>query len=166
MRDAFLFMILVAADPSCPAPAWHDGETEAVLRRLAVKTELADEREMQGWNGSMLSWLRLRWQGTERYPYVGDADRYPATWLLTQNRDHLHGLRCHYEDVEKMGGYLGEEAIPLACEAARRVRAYEFILSARNDRQLIVQRREALWCLREMLGCEDYYAGVLPAPDL
>jgi hypothetical protein len=106
--------------------------------------------------------LRKRRQDLADAPPASDALRFPsretACDLLTFNRAYHRALKQRREAVGGQQGDL-DDAIQ---EAEHLYRVWDLVRDARSDCYYVSARRQALLALRQALGAEDYYQGLLP----
>lgn len=161
MNAALAALLLLT--PTEMAPERVAPEVEAALQSLALDLDLIDAREvsqvMTG-NGHFaydLVLLQGRWHELRTAPPVGDAARFPeraaVTKMLTLNR-------AYRQQVAALGD--SEARAETLRDLDRRYDLWDLVRDAGCDELYVWGRRQALQQVRNAVGNEAYYAGLLP----
>jgi hypothetical protein len=138
------------------------------IREVALFWEVLDPREIPTFFSRPADFdqdiqlLRKRVHELKDAPAVSDALRFPgreaACEMLSFNREYYRTLK---QRREAMGPNHGELDRALE-EVDQLYHIWDLVRDARSDCYYISARRHALMALRQSLGAEDYYRGVLP----
>lgn len=138
------------------------------LREVALFWEIVDPREVATFFVKAenfeadLKLMRKRYQELVDAPLVSDALRFPcretASELLTFNREYHRTLKQRRQALGEGNGAL-DQALD---EVEQLYHVWDLVRDARSDCYYISVRRRALQALRQALGEENYYRGVMP----
>lgn len=161
-----LALCLIASPDAPPAPCRL---LAPYLCSAALALELMDPRETKYLfiyraieSQSDLATIRTRWQELKDAPPVADAARFPHRQLVRAWLNFNRAFRAHIEarqEMEPLSQWTLREAV-IDCN-----RLYDFwdtVADASTPHYYLTVRRRCLLKLRDLLGPEAYYAGVLP----
>jgi hypothetical protein len=138
------------------------------LQSIAVQWEILDPREIRYILASPgdfvgdLSLLRRRHRDLATAPVLKDGQRFPDRVTINQL---LAFNRAYRQDISRRQthGQGDAQEIELAiCDADLLYQAWDCLRDARCEFYYVTVRRQALKRVREMVGDEAYYKGVLP----
>lgn len=131
---------------------------QSAIFQVAVGLELADPREAD--YAPTLADLRERYARLIDAPPACDASRFPDRDAINDaiafNRQYTH----YMTDRQRLFG----ETPYLLAECERLYHVYDLARDTQCGFYYIHVRRQSLADLRDAIGWEAYYAGVLPAP--
>jgi hypothetical protein len=168
-------LVLAVALLTAPPDAPTSGEDTELLnnvcpavQQLALQLEILDPREVKYIlnrpedYASDLKLLRARYHDLASAPLANDAYRFPdrnsVNELLTFNRAFRQNLDAR-QAVETVRQWELREALQ---ETDRLYKIWDALRDARCGYYYVTVRRQALKQLREMIGDQAYYAGVMP----
>jgi hypothetical protein len=160
--------LLAAPDPGNATALPEHACLARTVKEVALFWEVLDPREAPFFFRKPADFdadvqlLRKRHRELLDAPPASDALRFPgretACDLLTFNRAYHRTLKQRREAVGGQQDGL-DEALH---EVEQLYRVWDLVRDARSDCYYVSARRQALRALREALGPEDYYKGVLP----
>jgi hypothetical protein len=164
-------LALLTASPETPIGADDAQTVECVrpaLQQLAVQFEILDPREVKYFFSgpenylSDLKLLRRRYQDLVDAPRANDAFRFPernvVNDLLSFNRSFRQNLDAR-QAIETTREWELREALQ---ETDRLYKIWDKLRDARCDYYYVTVRRQELKELRELVGDEAYFTGVMP----
>ncbi len=144
------------------------GTVGPAAQRLALKWEILDAREVRYVLArpedfaADLKLLQRRYRELAHAPPVSDCLRFPdravVSEMLAFNRSYRQQMDAR-QAVELVHWWEFREAVQ---EADRLYQVWDNVRDARCDYYYVTVRRHALKKLRDTIGPEAYYAGVLP----
>ena len=162
---------LLTAPPDAPLGTDEVNMVDAVcptLQQLAIQLEILDPREVKYILNrsedyvSDLKLLRRRYQDLAEAPYAQDSQRFPdrnlINELLSFNRSFRQNLDSR-QATETVRLWEVREALQ---ETDRLYQAWDTLRDARCDYYYVTVRRQALKKLRELIGDEAYFTGIMP----
>ena len=138
------------------------------LQELAVHWEILDPREMRYVLtrpedfGSDLKLLRRRHHELADAPPLHDGMRFPDRALISDLLSFNRAYRQHLDTRQAMEVASWWELREALQEADRLYQIWDTVRDARCDYYYVTVRRQALKKLKETVGDQAYYSGVLP----
>jgi hypothetical protein len=139
-----------------------------VLQQVAIEFEILDPREAKYLFDrredylSTLKVLRQRYQNLADAPRVKDSYRFPDRGAVNQLRSFNRAFRQSL--AARLAVESGRESMLREAmqETDRLFQIWDELHHAKNDNYYVTIRRESLKRLRDLVGKESYYAGVMP----
>jgi hypothetical protein len=168
------FMVALALLTAPPDTAAPDNEAELIssagpaLQQVAVQLEILDPREIKYLFGrpedypSTLKMLRARYQELADAPRASDALRFPERDLVNELLSFNRAFRQNIDARQSLETSREWELREALQETDRLYKIWDTLRDARCDYYYITLRRQALKRLRELVGNEGYYSGVMP----
>jgi hypothetical protein len=169
--DLLLATMLLSAPAGTPEPV-PEGDrwavVQAAIQQTAIEWQILDPRETRYVLAKPedfqedLDFLRRRKMDFETLPRVAESDRLPARQVLNENirfnRAYRKTLETRLAWEPDRAGEIGE-AIR---ETERLYKVWDAMRDARCEYHYVTVRRLALQKMKDLIGPEDYAAGVLP----
>ena len=162
---------LLVASPGTPYPDIETAEwpaVQAAIWTLAISWELMDPRE----TNFMLSKredlkndvdiLRKRCADLKGVPLIGDSNRFPERFAVTEMLAFNRALRKHIDDRQHLEPDRGASYREALRETDKLYQFWDAVRDARCDFYYVTTRRYALKKTRDLIGPEAYYSGNLP----
>jgi hypothetical protein len=149
-----------AANNDAPVP----DDVCVALQQIAIELEILDPRETYLFSDppSAVKTLRTRYHELADAPLANDALRFPerdiVNELLSFNRSFRQALDAR-RGIETNRDWDLRDAL---AETDRLYNCWDTLREARRDYYYITLRRQALKRLRELVGPDAYYSGVMP----
>jgi hypothetical protein len=169
--DYLLAVALLTSPVDAPEPANAPdlfATLQPALQGLAVEWEILDPREVRYVLtrpedfGSDLKLLRRRFHDLADAPPLTDGARFPDRNTISELLSFNRAYRQHLDNrlaLDPTGWWEHREAI---LEADRLYQVWDTLRDARCDYYYITVRRQALKKLRQTIGDQAYYSGVMP----
>jgi hypothetical protein len=135
---------------------------------LAIHAEVMDQREGGYLLASPeefvadLALVRKRIRTLAGAPPLHDHQRFPDRQVAREFLEFNRAYRVHLLNRQEIEGTRRDELAEAVHETDELYRIWDAVRDARSDCYYVTVRRQALLLLREALGQEDYYRGVLP----
>ncbi len=169
--DTMLALALLSAAPEAAPDAkaldayrW----TRPVLQALAVQIEILDTREVRYVLAhdedfaADLALLQRRYRELGGAPALSDSLRFPDREAVNELLSFNRAYRQHIDNrqsVERANWWDHQATLQ---ETEQLYQIWDTVRDARCEYYYVAVRRQALKKLRELLGDDDYYSGVLP----
>ncbi len=138
------------------------------LQKVALQWEILDDREKryvltrpEDFTAD-LKLLQRRYHELANAPPVSDCQRFPDRTVVGELLAFNRAYRQHMETRQAVELVHWWEFREAAQEADRLYQIWDNVRDARCDYYYVTVRRHALQKLRDTIGPEAYYAGVLP----
>lgn len=169
----YLLAIAVLTTPnSSPAhkPAALPAGVRSAIQVVAVDWEIMDPREAQyilirpEEYAADLAELRHRQQDLADAPALSDNYRFPNKDVINVQLDFNRSYWKHMDTRRAMDFARADELRVILNETERLYQIWDTVKDARCECYYVPFRRRALKKLRELVGPDSYYRGILPPP--
>jgi hypothetical protein len=157
--------------PPNAANAGNRGELTEDLRpavqQIAIQLEILDPREEYLFADakcypSTLELLQARYRELADAPRTDDARRFPERCVVNELLAFNRSYRQNVDARRAMESHRESELTATLEETDRLYQAWDQLREARTDYYFVTLKRQALKRLRELVGVEAYYSGVMP----
>ncbi len=138
------------------------------VHHTAMKWEILDPRETryilarpEDFSAD-LNLLRRRYADLTDAPLVGDGGRFPDRAAVNELIRFNRAYRKHLDHRHELEFDRTESLRAVMRETDRLYQVWDAVRDARCEFYYVTVRRQALKKLKEMVGEDDYFAGVLP----